>query len=419
MLDSTSDERSRFNQAWHADGEPCVDTVIATLEDSTNPYEMLLLPALWRFAKRVEASNQCLAKILEVANNTLALFSTRDDGLLRAAKRLDGKAKKLQKVAKELREDVIGLNGSKGKAYDATTESKKTKNDSARNLDDPDLDEMEAAVARSLDKSSLSETDFQEQLALGKPARNVVNICLAFSIVIGVMKRVRFSDLPDALCKKIEELALEMSADVNATDSAFDVWQDVVSPALRSNASNATCDTAVDLMMALAKVNTNEKIRDAFNAEAKVPALGGGTVAEDGTVAYTTDRKSKDKANKQLRITFSILLANHIERAVFGEHLVHSGINRFSVLPAILRCSPANLHEQAGPLIWKSPNSKAYVFALPDSNERKKIKIESLCNNLKKLVEGSVTEDTESHFGSKLFLLKKTEVALVSRHHSL
>jgi len=122
---------------------------------------------------------------------------------------------------------------------------------------------------------------------------------------------------------------------------------------------------------------------------------------------------------KQLRITFSILLANHIEDAVFEEHLVYSGINRFSLLPAILRCSPVKIHEEAGPLIWKSHNSKAYVFALPGSKELEKFKIESLCNNLRELVHGSTTESKESHFLSKLFLLKKPDVALVSRHHAL
>ena len=241
--------------------------------------------------------------------------------MLRAAKRLDGKAKKLQKVAKELREDVIGLNGSKGKAYDATTESKKTKNDSARNLDDPDLDEMEAAVARSLNKPSLSDTDFQEQLSLGIPARNVVNMCLAFSISIGVMKRVRLCDLPDGLQKRINELA---SDDHDDDISAFGVWQTIFLPALGPGASNATCDAAVDLMKALADTKANKKIRDAFNAEAKAPALGGGAASEDGTVAYTTNDKSKDKAYKLMRILFATLLSDHIERAVFGEHLVAS-----------------------------------------------------------------------------------------------
>ena len=397
-LDQKNAEMSRFN-----DVGPCINKAITTLVESSKHYEAAELPVLLDFAKGVGENNQCLAHLLEVVNGTLAHFVYRDYFF--------------RLTIEKLEKQVIGLNGSKGRAYDATSDDK-TENDSVLSLEDPDLlKEMSDAIARYLGKSSLSETDFQDELKLGIPARNVVNICLAISIIIGVMKRVRLSDLPEALIKKIKKLALDMSADVNTTDSAFD---DIVSPALGSNnARNATCDIAGDLMKALEKVKTNEHIRDAFNAEAKAPTLSGGTAADDGTVAYTTDKASKDKAQKQLRITFSILLANHIEDAVFEEHLVYSGINRFSLLPAILRCSPVKIHEEAGPLIWKSHNSKAYVFALPGSKELEKFKIESLCNNLRELVHGSTTESKESHFLSKLFLLKKPDVALVSRHHAL
>ena len=384
------------------DGGPCFKAAIAKLRNSTNPYEAPGLPVLFKFAKGVEENNQCLVNLRKVVNGTLILFLTRDDAFERAAKSLE--------------DQVIGLSGPKGKAYDATSQQE-TKNDG--DLDDQYLvDHMRKAVGRSLKNSDEAKAPMQQcqrKLALNIPARNVVNICLTISIVIGVMERVKFSDLPDTLRKKINELSKTDEYDNGAKVSTFDLWQNVVSPALGPNATNATCNTAVDIMDALADTG-NENVLAAFNAEANAPTLGGGSASEHGIAAYASDEDSKNKVQKQLRIAFSIFLANHIERVVFGEHLVDSAIKRFSLLPVILRCSPSGIHEEAGPLIWRSDNSKANVFG-----ENGNLNIKSLCNNLRKLVTGSVTQHKESHFLSKLFLLKPAEAdaALALMNHSL
>ena len=86
----------------------------------------------------------------------------------------------------------------------------------------------------------------------------------------------------------------------------------------------------------------------------------------------------------------------------------------------VLDCKKSVKHDWCA-LIWKSRNGAVYAFALPGTDLHRRFSVASLCKHLALLVEGSTTKNTESHFRSKLFLLKTAEsnTAALSRRYAV